>query len=268
MPELPEVEVLSEKLRGLLKGRKILGVDIYDFSKVKEAKLRSIVGDVVLDVGRRGKHLYVELSSGNKLVFHLRLKGKLVYGLDSGELKNPWIRLEFDTGKSLFFGDPRRMATLEVVKDLKEIKTIADMGPEPLSDKFTVELLREGLAKSSKSIKSLLMDQSFIAGIGNIYADEILFRAGIHPERKAKTLSLSEVEKLYISIKEVLTEALEHRGVGEYTSLYAEDKEVGNFEAFLKVHGKEGEPCPRCKAKIVRIEVGGRGTYFCPKCQV
>lgn len=268
MPELPEIEVLSGKLKSLLKGRKIVGVKIYDSSKLTESRLRSIVGEVVLDVGRRGKHLYVELSSGDKLVFHLRLNGKLVYGSDSGELKKPWVELKFDTGKSLFFGDPRRMATLEVVKDLREIKAIAGMGPEPLSDQFTLSFLESKLAKSSKSIKSLLMDQSFIAGIGNIYADEILFRAGIHPERKAKTLSLSEIEKLYISIREVLKEALEHKGVGEYTSLSIDDKEIGNFEAFLKVHGREGESCPRCKEKIVRIEVGGRGTYFCPKCQV
>ncbi|MCS7233455.1 MAG: DNA-formamidopyrimidine glycosylase [Synergistetes bacterium] len=268
MPELPEVEVLSRKLRDLLVGSKIIGINVYNSAKIKGIKPELVLGKTIVDVGRRGKHLYIGLSSGDKLVFHLRLKGKLVYGLDSGELNAPWIELKFDTGKSLFFGDPRKMATLDVVRDLREIKAIANMGPEPLSDQFTLNFLKEGLAKSSKAVKALLMDQSFVAGIGNIYADEILFRAGVHPERKAKTVSSSEAEKLYISIKEVLREALEHRGVGEYTSLFSNDKEIGDFEKLLKVHGKEGMPCPRCKVEIKRIEVSGRGTYFCPKCQV
>ncbi|MBC7331121.1 MAG: DNA-formamidopyrimidine glycosylase [Synergistetes bacterium] len=268
MPELPEVEVLRRKLKRLLEGSKIEEVKIYDDSRLKGVRAELIVGDTVLDVGRRGKHLYLELSSGSKLVFHLRLKGKLVYGLDSGDLKNPWIEIKFDTGNSLFFGDPRRMATLDLVKDLNEIKAIANMGPEPLSEDFSFDFFKEGLSKSSKTVKAILMDQSFIAGIGNVYADEILFRAGIHPERKAKTLSPSELERLYLSVKDVLKEALNHKGMSEYTSLFPDDEEVGGFDKFIKVHGRQGEPCPRCGAKIVRIEVGGRGTYFCPNCQV
>ncbi len=267
MPELPEVEVLREKLENLLKGRRIVDVEVYDSSRISGLNPASLRGEVVLGVGRRGKHLYIELSSGDKLVFHLRLNGRLVYGHDNDDLQNPWIKIDFDTGRSLFFGDVRRMATLDCVRDLSGIGAIADMGPEPFDSAFSLEYFKEKLTKSGKSIKALLMDQSFVAGIGNIYADEILYRAGIHPERRANKLSASEMEKLYISIKDILREAIEHKGVGKYTSLSPEDKDVGNFENSLRVHGREGEPCLRCRAKIARIKIGGRGTYFCPKCQ-
>lgn len=270
MPELPEVETLRCKLEKLLVGKKIKDVYIYDPSRISGLELSLVKDSMVLGVGRRGKYLYMDLSSGHKLVFHLRLKGRLVYGEDSYDLKDPWIKIEFydDKGRSLFFGDVRRMATLDCVKDLNEIGTIANMGPEPFDEAFNLDFLKGKLMRSSKSIKALLMDQSFVAGIGNVYADEILYRAGIHPERKAKTLSSSEVNKLYISIREVLKEALKHGGVGEYTSLGPNDGEIGDFERFLMVHGKEGESCPRCGTTITKISVGGRGSYFCPKCQL
>ena len=268
MPELPEIEVLRRKLERLIKDKVIRDVEIYDSSKLIGIKPELVKGKSVLSVGRRGKHLYFDLSSGRKLVFHLRLRGKLVYGEDSGELVDPWIALKFRSGKSLFFGDPRRMATLELVDDLNQIKTIANMGPEPLDEGFLPEDFRRRVSATSKKIKPLLMDQSFIAGIGNVYADEILYRAGIHPERSARTLSASEIDKLYFSIRDVLSEALEHNGVGEYTSLGVDDVEIGDYERYLKVHGREGSPCPRCGTKIIKIKVGGRGTYLCPKCQL
>ncbi len=268
MPELPEVEVLRRKLERVIKDKVIQDVEIYDPAKLKGIKPELLKGESIISVGRRGKHLYFDLSSGKKLVFHLRLRGKLVYGEDSDELAKPWIALKFRNGKSLFFGDPRRMATLELVKDLNEIKTIAGMGPEPLDDSFTLDDFKRKVSNTSKKIKALLMDQSFVAGIGNVYADEILYRAGIHPERSAKTLSASEIDKLYFYIKDVLSEALEHNGVGEYTSLSVDDSEIGDYEKYLKVHGREGSPCPRCGTKIIKIKVGRRGTYLCPKCQL
>ena len=269
MPELPEVETIVRGLRGPLVGRTIVGVrigweNLVARPTVEEFK-RRLVGHKILAVRRRGKYLLFPLSGGGCLIVHLRMTGRLLLK-NAGDDPDKYDHLifELDDGRELRFNDMRKLGRVYLVEDAEEI--VGGLGPEPLDGDFSPADFAALLSRRRGRIKALLLNQRFIAGIGNIYADEALFAARIHPERRADTLAAEEIERLYRAIRRVLRQGIENRGTTLATYRDAEGREGRNQE-YLRVFRRRGQPCPRCGTPIERIVVGGRGTYFCPRCQ-
>ncbi|MBC7327724.1 DNA-formamidopyrimidine glycosylase [bacterium] len=264
MPELPEVETIKRGLESVIVGKTITDIEVLDSYMLNvpvEEFRNKLVGKRIEKVRRRGKYLIWELDDGSELVVHLRMTGQL--RLDEGD----YLRLIFHlNGTKLYFCDLRRMGEMWVVPKgrYEGIEGLATMGPEPLGEGFTLAYLMDVLKKKGGKIKAVLMDQSVVAGIGNIYASEILFEAGVHPERPAKSLTEKEIEDIYKAIKKVLNEALEAGGetFSNYVNIYGE---VGNYQP--RVYKREGEKCPRCGEIIINTTIGGRSSYFCPNCQ-
>jgi len=269
MPELPEVETIVRGLREPLVGRRFTGVRVGWESLVAkpaaEEFRRRLVGQKVLAVKRRGKYLIFALSGGDSLIFHLRMTGRLLLKNHDDRLdKHDHLVFELDDGRELRFNNMRKLGRVYLVDDKDEI--VGKLGPEPLDDDFTSSDFAALLSGRRSRIKPLLLNQRFIAGIGNIYADEALFAARIHPERRADTLTAEEIERLYGAICGVLRQGIENRGTTFSAYRDAEGREGRNQE-HLRVFRRTGQPCPRCGMPIERTVVGGRGTYFCPKCQ-
>jgi len=270
MPELPEVETIVNGLRGLLIGRTVTGVrarweSIVATSAVAEFR-RRIRGQRILGIRRRGKYLVFELSGGDRLIIHLKMTGQLmVRPGDAPADPHGHTIFDLDDGNQLRFIDPRKFGRVYLVADEKEV--VGNLGPEPLADDFTLAGFVALVRKRKGALKPLLLNQQFIVGIGNIYADEALFVAGIHPQRKADTLTDDEIERLYQAIRQVLRQALADQGTtfdGAYRKV---DGGEGRHQENLMVFRRKGQPCPCCGGVIKRIVVGGRGTYFCPRCQ-
>ena len=257
MPELPEVETVVRALRPHIEGRVLESTEAYDPALLPGIKPLSLPAQV-RRLARRGKYILIELEKGT-LVVHLRMSGRLVWcktGVPEGRVR---LALRFPHG-SLQLVDRRRLATVEFVKKFEK-----PLGPEPFGD---LSWLLYALAKSRMPIKAWLLDQRKIAGIGNIYAAEILFRAGIDPRRPARSLGKGEVQRLVKAIPEVLEEAIAGRGTTLPDAEYrAPTGELGAFQVKLAVYGREGEPCRACGAPIRRVKIAGRSTYFCPNCQ-
>jgi len=271
MPELPEVETVASGLRPILVGRMILGAEVYWARSVvdlgPEEFVRRLTGREILGVERRGKWIVIRLSGGAALLVHLRMSGQLIWESCSAA-NDPHVRARFmlDSGDVLCFSDTRKFGRLWLVDDAAA--ALCDLGPEPLSDDFTLYQFVKMLAGRKGRIKSLLLDQRFIAGLGNIYADESLWRAGVHPLRPATSLSREEVGRLYHSIRGLLADAVASGGTTLRDARYvAADGRAGEFAQELAAYGRSGEPCPRCGESIVRIRVGQRSTHFCPHCQ-
>lgn len=269
MPELPEVQTIARGLREPLFGRKFTGVrvgweNLVARPAVEEFK-RELVGQGILDVKRRGKYLVFALSGGESLIVHLRMTGRLLIKNPDDELdKHDHLIFELDDGRELRFNNVRKLGRVYLVDDEEEI--VGRLGPEPLDDDFTPADFTALLSGRRGMIKPLLLNQQFIAGIGNIYADEALFAAHIHPERRADTLRPQEIKHLYHAIRQVLAQGIQNRGATFSDYLDAEGREGRNQE-YLRVFRRTGQPCPRCGTPIERTVVSGRGTYFCPKCQ-
>lgn len=267
MPELPEVETIKRDLEKLILGKKIVKIELLDKKLIKRIKPELLIKEVeksnVNQILRRGKYLIFALSNNKFLVFHLKLTGQLIYGTPD---KKSRIIFYFGNGKSLNFLDMRRFAELRLTDDWAKEKGIKEMGPEPFDKDFTEEKFQSLLANKKTKIKPLLMEQNFLAGVGNIYAQEALFRVGIHPERPANKLKLEEVKNLYSAIKDVLSEAIKYRGSSVDAYVDVEGKK-GGMEQRLRVYGRGGQPCLNCRALLKEIKLGGRGTTFCPKCQ-
>ena len=268
MPELPEVETIRRDLIRDVQGKRIKEVEILNPKVVKEPKpaefKKRLQGVVFKDFLRRAKVLAIKLSTGDYLVVHLRMTGQLIYSAQ----KEPKARVTFilSDGKYLNFNDQRLFAELRLVDDWQKLKFVQELGIEPLEKEFTVQKFKQMLTGKKTKIKPLLMDQTFIAGIGNLYAQEALFLAGIFPGRPANKIDDKEVKKLHAAIQKVLGEGIEHRGSS--TDDYVNGRgQQGGYHLRLKVYDRKGKPCLRCKSKIVKISLGGRGTCFCPKCQ-
>jgi len=265
MPELPEVETIKNDLQKTLLGKKITEVCIHNPAVIKEPSAgsfkRGIEGATIKGVLRKAKVLIIELSNSRFLVCHLKMTGQFVY--PGG---NPKSRITFKLsgGESLDFNDQRLFAELRLLDDWRKFKFIQGLGPEPFE--LTLEQFRKMLVGKKTRIKPLLMDQAFISGIGNLYAAEVLFRARINPGRHANALSEKEKELLFKETKSVLSEAIRYGGssVDDYVRLSGER---GRYAAHHKVYGKKGKPCPVCGFPIKRINLGGRGTYYCARCQ-
>ncbi|AEG14206.1 Formamidopyrimidine-DNA glycosylase [Desulfofundulus kuznetsovii DSM 6115] len=273
MPELPEVETVKRTLKERLPGLTICGVDIYLPKIIQtpspEEFCRQVVDKKILDVGRRGKYLLISLSQGLMLVVHLRMTGQLVYTVtDEPRSKHTHLVFHLNNGHQLRFTDMRQFGRFWLVpeRDLQAVSGLKDLGVEPLSREFTIEFLEKELKARRTRLKTLLLDQTFISGLGNIYVDEALHRAGLHPSRPANTLTPGEVEALFQAIRAVLEEGIASRGtsVRDYVDGTGQ---AGTFQEKLRVYGKSGRPCMRCGKTIERLRLGGRSAYFCPGCQ-
>ncbi|MQL52792.1 bifunctional DNA-formamidopyrimidine glycosylase/DNA-(apurinic or apyrimidinic site) lyase [Desulfofundulus thermobenzoicus] len=273
MPELPEVETIKRSLEKSLPGLVIEKADIFLPKIIKapgpEEFCREVAGKTIRKVDRRGKYLLINLSDGLVLAVHLRMTGRLIYsGREAPVPRYTHLILHLDNGHRLYFADMRQFGRLWLVPEsgLSAISGLAGLGVEPLSPAFTPDYLAEKLRGRHTRLKPLLLDQRFIAGLGNIYADEALHRAGLHPLREAGSLSAAEVETLYRVIREVLEEGIKCRGttVRDYVDGTGR---AGTFQNKLRVYGRSGLPCPRCGETITRIKTGGRSACFCPGCQ-
>ena len=268
MPELPEVETIRRDLEGKIIGRRFTAVTLLWSKMLQNLTLaafeRGIISQSITDMDRRGKYLILRLSNGMSLIMHLKMSGSL--RLDTACDDDRHIRAVFslDNGVNLYFRDPRKFGRIWLVENEREV--IGKLGPEPLEKEFTPDALRSILEKRQSPIKTVLCDQSLIAGIGNMYADEALFAAAIHPLRKASSLSLGEVKRLHRAIRTILQEAIASGGAS-ISDYRRPDGSSGEAQFAFKVAHQRGAPCPRCKTPIERIVVRQRGTYFCPICQ-
>ncbi|HEY3373759.1 MAG TPA: bifunctional DNA-formamidopyrimidine glycosylase/DNA-(apurinic or apyrimidinic site) lyase [Candidatus Aquicultor sp.] len=274
MPELPEVETIRRGLEDTVLGLKIVDVEV-PVPKVLRAPpeefIEQVKGTFIKGTGRRAKILIVYLSSDKALLFHFMMAGTLTYApADAPGRDLAQVILTLSNGYELRYRDFRKFGYVMSVPQagIMESPQFAHLGPEPLSDEFTLARFHEMLERRPQhKIKPLLMNQTFIAGIGNIYADETLFCARVHPERPAGTLTDEEIERMYGCIRSLLSKAIEQRGssIANYTDAFGER---GNFTNFFKVYNRTGEPCEeRCGGTVVKIKVAGRGTHFCPRCQ-
>jgi formamidopyrimidine-DNA glycosylase len=265
MPELPEVETIKRELEKTVLGKKIKEVCVHNPKVIREPSAdkfkKALEGTTFKNILRKAKVLILELSNGKSLVIHLKMTGQLVY---PGDAKISRVSFKLSDGKTLDFNDQRLFAELRVMDDWRSLRFIQGLGPEPFE--LSLEKFKEMLAAKKTKIKPLLLDQTFISGIGNLYAAESLFRAKIHPERAANSLSAQEKQLLFGQIQEVLKQAIKHGGssVDDYVRLTGKP---GNYARFHKVYGRQGKSCLICKTPIKKINLGGRGTCFCPRCQ-
>jgi len=270
MPELPEVETIKNELLPHIVGYHIIGVTLFWDGIVRQPSVEEfcsrLVGQRITEVARRGKYLILGLTSNEVLIIHLKMTGSLVLQPVSAE-PNKFTRaiLYLDKETQLHFRDPRKLGRMWLVEDKNTI--VGKLGPEPLEVSFTPQLLAQRLNNRTAPIKALLCDQTLIAGIGNMYADEALFAAKIHPLRLGKGLSQDEVERLHRAIQQVLWSAIGNKGASVDTYIRP-GGELGTAHfQFQVAHCLSGRLCPVCGTPIERIVVRNRGTYFCPKCQ-
>jgi formamidopyrimidine-DNA glycosylase len=269
MPELPEVETVARSLRPNLVGRKIMGVRNswprhIDRPEISEFKKR-IRGRSIIDVARRGKFLLFPLDHDETLIIHLRMSGHLaVIDPQQPADKHTHTIFELDNGQELRFRDTRKFGRVYLVKTPNDI--LAKLGPEPLTEEFTTEALGEIMRGKRRLLKPFLLDQTMIAGIGNIYADEALFYAGLLPMRKTDSLDAQDILKLHEGIQHVLRLGIQREGASISTYIKP-DGEKGSMQEDVMVFRRTGEPCFRCGNPIQRIVFGGRSTHFCENCQ-
>lgn len=266
MPELPEVETIKRQLLHSLKGKKITAVEIFQARVIKSPSpkefQKEISGTAINQVLRKGKAIVLELSSGKSLIVQLGMTGQLVYpGKGAADSR---VSFKLNNGEFLDFKDNRMFGGLSLVSGWREFPYIKNLGPEPFG--LSAKEFQEMLSKKTTRIKLLLMDQQFLSGAGNIYANEALFRSCIDPQRPGKSLSPKEAASLLKEIKDTLNEAIEHGGssVDDYIQLSGEK---GDYSSYHKVYDREGKECLKCSTKVKKIVLGGRGTFFCQKCQ-
>ncbi len=279
MPELPEVETIRLGLQKYLVGHKIEKVEV-KLGKMVTGDIKRLAGGKIKDVRRFGKGLVIDLDNEYSLAIHIKLTGQLIYrGIEAqrfkvseqkvGEVPNKFTHVIFhlDKGAFLYYNDQRQFGWIKIIQTskLKEISFFKDLGPEPFKD-LTPKLFKEIVLKGNIPIKVLLLDQKRIGGIGNIYANDALFDSGIDPRRKAKSLTETEIKKLYDSVLKVLKKGLENGGASELNYVNALGQE-GKYQHHFLVYGQEGKKCKNCASVIKKIKLGGRGTYFCQNCQ-
>jgi formamidopyrimidine-DNA glycosylase len=288
MPELPEVETVARQLEPELEGHRIESLEVLDerWSRpVPAAELGAAVsGRTIEGLGRRGKHLLLALDGGQTLVMHLRMTGNLVLVegddvLDPSEgrrlyeaerstsVRHLRARFVLDDGREVWFTDPRRFGEAFLIDDADLPVRFAKLGVEPFSPEFTAEALGEMAAGRTVPLKSFLLDQSGVAGVGNIYADEALYRARLHPLSPAGSMKPEHLAALRDAVVAALEAGIDHGGssIDDYRDGRGEE---GTMQDEFLVHTRAGQPCLSCGGEIVRIVVGGRSTYFCPSCQV
>ena len=271
MPELPEVETVRRGLEKLILGKTIQSVDV-KYPKMIHTDLdafcQDLPGQEIRAMGRRGKYLLFYLSD-KVLISHLRMEGKYFYYPDQvPERKHAHVLIHFKDGGTLVYEDVRKFGTMELLApELLEAYFISkQLGPEPTEKDFDLERFKLALKRSKKPIKSHLLDQTLVVGLGNIYVDEVLWRAKVHPARISQSLTAQEARKVHDETINVLGQAVEKGGstIRTYTNAFGED---GTMQEFHQVYDKTGQACSRCGSIIEKIQLGGRGTHFCPECQ-
>jgi formamidopyrimidine-DNA glycosylase len=271
MPELPEVETIKEDLRELVVDSEIERADVLAPPLVEqpsaEAFARRLEGLRITGVRRRAKHLIVELGSGDSLVLQLKIGGQLLLVPPVEEPETAlMLVLDLDGDRRLFLRDETGFTRARLLDSDELEERLASLGPEPLEEEFDTGYLQRTVGSRRAQIKPLLLDQKVVSGIGNIYVDEILYDARLHPRRKANTLSADEWEALYTAIRSNLAAGIEHRGTT--VRLYKDVLDrPGEHQNYLRVFEKHGQPCPGCEGEVVREKVSGRPSHFCPACQ-
>ncbi|MCX7853418.1 MAG: bifunctional DNA-formamidopyrimidine glycosylase/DNA-(apurinic or apyrimidinic site) lyase [Anaerolineae bacterium] len=265
MPELPEVQTIAAALAGLIVEQTIVGVGVRWPGVVDRPDVATFIaalrGRRVTAVSRRGKYLQCALDNGRWLLFHLRMTGEMrVLPATAALDPHEHLVLHLENGLDWRFKDTRKFGRAYLVADPTEV--VGKLGPEPLDPAFTPAYLAQALAGRKAPIKSLLLDQRLVAGLGNIYADEALFRARIHPLRPGGNLTSAEIAGLVEAIREVIAQAVADMGT-TLRDYHRPDGSVGRFQNRLQVFRRQGQPCPLCGAPIERIVVGGRSTHFC-----
>ncbi|MFA5874318.1 MAG: bifunctional DNA-formamidopyrimidine glycosylase/DNA-(apurinic or apyrimidinic site) lyase [Anaerolineales bacterium] len=265
MPELPEVETIARTLRPALLGKTILSADLrwpHTLAAPSPAAFKKhLKGQRIESISRRAKFLDLQLSDSHLLI-HLRMSGDLLVVLGGYQpAKHDRLIAQLSEDTSLIFSDPRKFGRIWLVDDPAEI--FRDLGPEPLSEAFTPDWLYSALRLRRRQLKPLLLDQAFLAGLGNIYTDEALHLAKLHPLSLSDSVTKKQVKGLWQAIREVLEEGIRRKGAS-IDWVYR----GGDFQNHFRVYGRTGEPCPVCETTIERITVGQRGTHFCPQCQV
>lgn len=286
MPELPEVETVVRGLNRLILKKKIAQVKHNwpkSFPNLEKDVNDFMIGVEISKVQRRGKAIIIKLNNGWALVTHLRMTGQMVYRgeenwgaghpnddfLNDLPNKSTRVEIDFEDQTKLFFNDQRKFGYMKLLPEpeIEELSFFQKLGPEPLEDNFTVEIFKERLLKKKNSlVKPTILDQSVIAGVGNIYADEALWRAKIHPETRIKDFSNIDFKNLHESIRFVMNKSIEKGGSTDRNYVNA-DGSRGNYLEYAAVYHKNGQPCKRCGTEILKIRVGGRGTHFCENCQ-
>jgi len=279
MPELPEVEVVRRDLEREVVGKKIKSVDVDGMRSIRRYRQRKLFtseldGRKITAVSRRGKYLILKLDDGNALIIHLGMSGQLLRAKSAREAvpKHTHVTFTFTQGGQLRFVDPRTFGELFVSPfdglD-QDVDELAHLGIDPLESAMSWDYFGELVAQRHVKLKAALMDQKFLAGIGNIYSDEILFNAGLRWDRMSDSLSPEEVRRLYRALVETLQDAVKYRGSSladeQYVDLFGNK---GEYQHHHKVYAREGEACKRCRHVIVREKTGGRSTFFCAACQV
>ena len=285
MPELPEVQTIVSELDEKISRKTVSAVEVFKYKSVRPMNkkfARGIVGKKIIGVTRRAKMIIIELSGKKYLLIHLKMTGQLVFrnkagrGVSGGhpisaaqKLPGKFTRAEFDfrDGSKLFFNDIRRFGWIKLV-DEKTFKEETDKyGLEPLSEDFSLKNFKEKLKHyPNRKIKQVLLDQSLIAGVGNIYADEAAFAAKVMPTRPAQSLTEKEINDLHRAIPRILKLAVKMKGTSADTYITTSGEE-GKMMKYLKVYGRPGQRCRGCQGKIQKMKIGGRGTHFCPICQ-
>jgi len=274
MPEMPEVEIIRRGLAEKLQGKQIVNVEVFLPRLIKwpgaDDFKAMVIGRQITGVERRGKYLLLPLDNGNTLVFHLRMTGRLLY-VTPEMAQDVYKKIIFHLadGDFLLYADTRTLGTVYALQpgEAWRIAGLNNLGPEPLAPDFTAAYLQSVLGKSRSKIKSFLLNQKHISGLGNIYADEALAEAAIHPQRVAAELDAVEIQRLYVAINKVIKEGISDGGT-TFRDYRNSTGGRGHHQEHLRVYGRRGEPCLTCKTPIEKIEVGGRGTHFCPKCQL
>jgi len=287
MPELPEVETIRIGLSKLLPGKKVAAI-WHDWSKSfpnAEADVENfLIGAKILEVKRRAKVLLIELDTKYSLIIHLKMTGQLVYRSDKVRfgaghpsdslvsdlpVKSTHVIFDFTDDSKLFFNDQRKFGWVRLIPtaEVPNIDFFKKVGPEPLSADFKPEEFRERISRrKNSSIKAALLDQTVLAGVGNIYADESLWAAKIHPSTLVKNLTSKKLNKLYEEVRAIMQLSIDKGGSSDRNYVDAEGKK-GSYLSFAKVFRQEGKPCARCSAIIIKTRVAGRGTHLCPNCQ-
>lgn len=288
VPELPEVETIRRGLEAKILGATITGVESDWPKTVREPNFLQLASEIrgqkILAVTRRGKLMLLTLSSGQTLVVHLRMTGHLIVSEHAKIKDGKWLVRDLDSplndpanqfihliltlngDRVVALSDLRKFANVRLVGPERLNEILSELGPEPLSDDFTLERLAERLEGRKTAIKKLLMDQKLVAGVGNIYADEILFQAGVRPTRSASDLKKKELKAIYLALREVLAKAIAFRGTS-VSDFRDADGRKGDYQNIRWVYFRHGEPCLKCGTTIEKIKVGNRGTHFCPSCQ-
>lgn len=272
MPELPEVETVRKTLSTLILNKEIRDIDIFYSKIIRNIEptefIKKLTGKKIDSIDRYGKYLIFNLDDLS-LISHLRMEGKyFIKNADQPKEKHEHIIFYFTDGETLRYHDTRKFGTMDLVNKSTVFKNspVTKLGPEPFEKEMTVSYLMKKLSKKTIAIKSSLLDQTIMTGLGNIYVDEVLFLTKLHPETKSNSITKQQAKKIIENSKKVLNKAIKLGGttIRSYTSSLGV---TGRFQNELNVHTKQGEPCPICQTTIDKIKVNGRGTYYCKKCQ-